>query len=129
MAQTEKGEVSYFKIILTASLIAFILSVYPAIKYAASVQLYSFIVGFLIALINAIIGYSLNELAFKKSPKSFLLIVVGGFGIRIIFLGICLVILFQFPVFEQTSLISSVFFFYVLYMAIEIYYLHTKKRA
>jgi uncharacterized membrane protein SirB2 len=54
---------------------------------------------------------------------------VGGFGIRIIFLGICLVILFQFPVFEQTSLISSVFFFYVLYMAIEIYYLHTKKRA
>jgi len=129
MAQNQTGEVSFFKIIFTASLVAVILSVYPTVKYAATVQIYSFIAGFIISVVNAVIGYSLNEMAFKRSAKSFLVIVVGGMGIRIVILGIFLVILTQFPVFELTSLIASVFFFYVLYMAIEIYYLHNKKRS
>jgi|SRR4030095_8176799 len=129
MAQNGQAELSYFRILFTASLVAVILSAYPAIKYAASVQLYSFLAGFLISLINAVLGFRLNEMAFKKSARNFVLIVVGGMGIRMILLGIFLVILLQFPVFDVTSLVASVFFFYVLYMSIEIYYLHNKKRT
>lgn len=129
MPRNQTGEVPFFKIIFTASLVAVILLAYPAIKYAASVQIYSFIAGFLISLANAVLGFSLNEMAFKKSARSFVIIIVGGMGIRMIILGIFLVILLQFPVFELTSLVATVFFFYILYMSIEIYYLHYKKRT
>ena len=129
MAQNRIAEVSFFKVIFAASFVAFVLSAYPAIKYAASVQIYSFIAGFLISLVNAVLGFSLNEMAFKKSARNFVVIIVGGMGIRMIILGIFLVILLQFPLFELASLLASVFFFYILYMSIEIYYLHTKKRA
>jgi hypothetical protein len=129
MAENSRAEVSFFRILFTASLLAVILSAYPAIKYAASVQLYSFLAGFLISLVNAVLGFRLNEMAFKKSARNFVVIIFGGMGIRIIILGIFIVILSQFPVFEVTSLVASVFFFYVLYMSIEIYYLHNKKRT
>lgn len=117
----------FFKYIISASLIVIIVSVYPVTVYASKIQLYSFICGYIISLINALLGYKLNTMAFNKSVKSFMVLVFGGMGIRLIIVILFLLVLLQFTSLEAMSLTGSVFFFYVLFITIEIYFLHTKQ--
>ena len=84
--------------------------------------------GYIISLINAIIGYKLNTMAFNKPTKSFMVLVFGGMGIRLIVVMLFLVILIQFTALDSLSLVGSVFFFYTLFISIEIYFLHKIQR-
>lgn len=117
----------FFKYIIVASLIVIVISVYPVTVYASKIQLYSFVCGYIISLINALLGYKLNTMAFNKSVKSFMVLVFGGMGIRLIIVILFLLILLQFTSLEAMSLTGSVFFFYALFISIEIYFLHTKQ--
>ena len=117
----------FFKYIIIASLVVIVISVYPVTVYASKIQLYSFVCGYIISLVNALLGYKLNTMAFNKSVKSFMVLVFGGMGIRLIVAILFLVILLQFTSLEAMSLTGSVFFFYVLFITIEIYFLHTKQ--
>jgi len=117
----------FLKSIAVFSLITFIIAAYPLYKYNSGVQLYSILSGFFISLINALLGFRLNIMAFEKSMKSFMVLVFGGLGLRMIIVIIFLVILLQFSFFEPFSLIASVFFFYILFISIEIYFLHQKQ--
>ena len=69
----------------------------------------------------------INELAFKKSVKSFMVIVFGGMGIRMMFIAISIVILLYIAGLDEVTLVASVFFFYILFIVLEINYLHTKQ--
>lgn len=123
---TQVKESNFFKHVLIASLISFIIASYPVYAYAASVQIYSIICGFGIALINAIAGYMLNRMAFNKPVKVFMAVVFGGMGLRILFICLLLLILLYFAKLDEVSLIASVFYFYIVFSAIEIYHLHTR---
>jgi len=122
-----KNGTSFIKNILTASLIAVLISVYPVYIYCTKVQVHSVITGYLISLMNAMIGYGMNEMALKKSAKSFMAIVFGGMGIRIILAGIFLLIAIEFTNLNSVFLVSSVFVFYIIFMSLEIHYLHKKQ--
>ncbi len=122
----EKGP-NFIKQLIIASLIAIIIASYPVYAYANKVQVYSIICGYIIGLINALAGFKLNELAFKKPVKMFMVIVFGGMGIRMMFIAISIVILLYFAKFDEVSLVASVFFFYILFVALEIIYLHKKQ--
>jgi hypothetical protein len=104
-----------------------VLASYPVVVYLSQTQLYSVIAGYLISLINALIGYKMNEAAFNKSVKGFMVLVFGGMGLRIIVVGILLLIVIYYTHLDSISLISSVFYFYVLFAALEILYLHKKQ--
>lgn len=119
----------FIKYLIAASLIVIIIAIYPVTVYATQIQLYSFISGYLISLINALIGYKLNTMAFNKSVKSFMVLVFGGMGIRLIIVILLLLILLQFTSLEAMSLIGAVFFFYVLFISLEIYFLHKRQLA
>lgn len=114
----------FFKYIVYSSLIVIIFGAYPVWMYFNVVQINSFIFGYIISLMNAIIGYKLNTMAFNKPTKSFMMLVFGGMGIRLILVMLFLVILIQFTSLDSLSLVGSVFFFYTLFISIEIYFLH-----
>ena len=120
---TKKGS-NFIKQVLLASIIVVAVSIYPVSLYASKIQIYSFITGYLISLLNAVIGYGLNEMAFKKPVKSFMVIVFGGMGLRIILVGLFLLIAVEFSSLNPFSLVASVFVFYVLFSTIEILYLN-----
>ena len=122
-----KKDTNYIKQVLIASIIVIAVSVYPVSLYASKNQVYSFITGYLISLMNAVIGYGLNEMAFKKPVKSFMVIVFGGMGLRIILVGLFLLIAVSFTNLNAFSLVGSVFVFYVLFVTLEILYLHKKQ--
>ncbi|MFI5212126.1 MAG: hypothetical protein ACHQIH_04530, partial [Ignavibacteria bacterium] len=86
-------EPNFIKQLTVASLVAIVVASYPVYAYANKVQVYSIICGYIIGLISALAGYKLNELAFKKPVKSFMVIVFGGMGIRMMFIAISIVIL------------------------------------
>jgi hypothetical protein len=125
--EIKKHDAKFFKYTIIASLVTIVIAVYPVTQYASAVQLYSFVSGYLISLLNALLGYKLNTMAFNKSVKSFMVLVFGGMGIRLMMVSIILLILLQFTQLEAMSLVGSVFFFYVLFITIEIYFLHTKQ--
>jgi hypothetical protein len=117
----------FFRYIVISSLIVIVLSSYPVWKYFTVNQINSFVFGYIISLINAVIGYKLNTMAFSKPTKSFMVLVFGGMGIRLMVVLLLLLILIQFTTLDSISLVGSVFFFYTLFISIEIYYLHKKQ--
>lgn len=117
----------FYKYVIIASIIIFLISIYPIIKYLSQAQINSVYCGYVISLVTAIGGYKLNSIAFNRSVKSFMVLVFGGIGIRLIFVIIMILILIQFNIFEQMSLAGSVFFFYIIFISIEIYILHKKQ--
>ncbi len=117
----------FFKYIALSSLIVIILGAYPVWKFFTVNQINSFVFGYIISLINAFIGYKLNSMAFSKPTKSFMVLVFGGMGIRLIVVLLFLLILIQFTSLDSICLVGSVFFFYTLFISIEIYFLHKKQ--
>lgn len=117
----------FIKIIAISSFIVLVLAVYPVVTYSSATQINSFVCGYVISLLNALLGYKLNAMAIGRSVKSFMILVFGGLGLRILVVVLLLLIMLQFESFEAVSLISSVFFFYVLFISIEIYFLHKKQ--
>jgi hypothetical protein len=114
----------FLKFLIFASIAAAVLSYYPVSVYAGKIQIYSFILGYIISLLNALLGYKLSLMAFNKSVKSFMILVFGGMGIRLLIVIIFLLILIQFTSVDSISLAGSVFFFYTLFVSIEIFFLH-----
>lgn len=114
----------FTKGIIAASLIVIVVCIYPISVYASQVQVYSFVCGYIIALLNALAGNRLNTLALSKPGKSFMVIVFGSMGLRMMFIVIFLVILIYFAKLDDFALVGSVFFFYIIFVSIEIFYLH-----
>lgn len=124
---TNGKDPNFIKHLITASIISIVIATYPVYAYASQIQVYSIICGYIIGLINAVAGYRLNELAFKKPVKSFMVIVFGGMGIRMLFIAISILILLYIAKLDEVSLVASVFFFYILFVTLEINYLHKKQ--
>jgi len=122
----KKNDAIFLKYSLILSLVVLLIAFYPVYVYASKIQVYSIITGYLISLFNIIIGYSLNRSALNKNVKSFMVIVFGSMTLRLVIVAIFLVILLTYTQLDSISLVSSVFFFYFLFVSLEIYFL-TKK--
>jgi len=126
VTEIRKFDTVFLRYVLYASLIVFIAAYYPVYKYASSLQISSIIYGYLISLINVLIGYGLTGIAFDKKIKSFMVIVFGGMIVRMFLVAVLLLILLYISQLDTTSLVASVFFFYFLFIAIEIKFLYKK---
>lgn len=120
-------DLNFIKHVAIASIISFVLAVYPIYAYASELQVYSIVCGYAIGFINALAGYKLNNFAFNKPVKMFMVIIFGGMGLRMIFIAITILILLYFAKLDEVSLVASVFFFYIIFVALEINYLHRKQ--
>jgi len=118
----------FIKYILVWSAIILLIAIYPVFFFASTNQVLSIAVGYAVSFINVIIGYSLNKTALRKNVKSFMVIVFGGMAIRLVVVAIILLILLTYSKLESVSLVSSVFFFYFLFISIEIYFLLKKPK-
>lgn len=126
MTGIKKYDWRFVRDTLTASVIVAVLAIYPVYRYTSEIQLYSILSGYFISLLNVFAGFSLNELAFEKKIKSFMVIVIGGMTIRMIGVIILLVLLLHYTILDTVYLVSSVFFFYFVFTSIEIYNLSKK---
>lgn len=125
----KKNEHSFVRNVLISSLAVFLIAAYPVKVYLTQLQIISLVCGYLVSLINALIGYRLNEMALNKSVKSFMVVIFGGMGIRILVLAILLLVLLKVAGLDEVSLVGSAFLFYIIFMTLEILYFHTRQNS
>jgi hypothetical protein len=123
----KKSEHSFFKNVLIASLLILLAASYPVKVYLSQVQIISIICGYFISLLNAFLGYKLNVMGINKPVKSFMVLVFGGMGLRILVLAILLLVLLRIAGLDEVSLVGSAFFFYIVFMALEVLYFHKRQ--
>jgi hypothetical protein len=117
------NDLNFLKYAAIISIVIFAAAAYPVYKYASTVQIYSFAAGYGISLLNALIGYKLNTMAFARPTKSFMVLVFGGMGIRLLIVMMILLVILVYTNLDSMSLVASVFFFYTLFIILEIYFL------
>jgi len=122
----KKFDFGFLKYVLIASIIVFVIVFYPVYHFASHEQTEAIIYGYLISLVNVVIGFSLNNSALGRKTKSFMVMVFGGMLIRMLIVAVLLLVLIYFAGLEPVMLTASVFFFYFLFISIEIKFLHKK---
>jgi hypothetical protein len=122
----KKFDFGFLKYVLIASIIVFVVASYPVYLYASPEQIKAIVYGYLISLVNVVIGFSLNNAALGRKTKSFMVMVFGGMLIRMLIVAVLLLALLYIARLEPVMLTVSVFFFYFLFISIEIKFLHKK---
>lgn len=103
-----------------------VLIYYPISEFATPAILRGILAGGVMSLINLLIGYAIIEMSFDCSHTKFLKYVLGGMMGRLFLMWGVLVILLKKFQFHSASLMLSLLFFYILTMALEIFYLQKR---
>jgi len=107
-------------------LIAAAVLAYPLLRFASPAVVIAVAAGAAMSTLNALLGYFSIEYAFGKSYTTFLKVVIGGMGVRMLgMLGIMLVLIMVFRV-QPLPLTLSMLAFYLVYLVLEILFIQTK---
>ena len=107
-------------------LIAGAVLAYPLLRLASPAVVIAIGAGAVMSTLNAILGYFSIEYAFGESYTTFLKVVIGGMGVRMLgMLGIMLVLIMVFRV-QPLPLTLSMLAFYLVYLVLEILFIQTK---
>lgn len=101
-------------------------SAYPLLKYGTAEILEAVVAGALITTINVLAGYAAIEYSHGKSASTFLKVVLGGMGVRLVAVATVLVVLIKVFEFQVPALIWSIVFFYVVFLLLEIMFIQKK---
>lgn len=88
---------------------------------------FSLLIAYLITTINFFIGFAAFKYGINKREKTFIITALGGIVFRLIFSLFLVLISLLFLELNPNSFIFSIFFFYILYISIEIVYLNLRK--
>lgn len=79
--------------------------------------------GYLVSLVNIIFAFYSIKWAFNKSNKTFFTVVLGGMGIRFVFLVLALFFVWKFLPVPLTGFIVSLVCFYLMLQVFEVRYI------
>jgi len=107
-------------------LVAATLLAYPLLRYASPAVTVGVVAGAAMSTLNVLLGFIAIEYAFGKSYTTFLKVVIGGMGVRMLgMLGMMLVLILVFRV-QALPLTLSMLAFYLVYLVLEILFIQTK---
>ncbi len=117
---------SFPKRVLAALILSFAASAYPLARYANREILTAAIAGALLSTLNVAIGYAAIEYAFNKSMTTFTKVVFGGMGIRLLVILGVMTFLIAVARLQAAALTVSLFYFYVVFLVLEILFIQKK---
>ncbi len=117
---------SFPKQVLIALVVTIILGAYPLATYGDREIVKAAITGAALTTINVLLGYAAIELSFGKSAATFFKYVLGGMGIRMLFMAGILAVLIKIFDFNVAALIASMGLLYVEFLTLEILYIQKK---
>ena len=106
--------------------ITFLLAIYPISHYFTVEVLVSTICGSLISIVNVFVGYGFIIYSINKPNSVFFKVVIGGMLIRMFFIGVLIVCLIKLLDINVYGLIASLFFYYFLFLVLEVLFLNKK---
>jgi hypothetical protein len=113
------------RVALVVALAAAVLA-YPLVRFGGPGVALAVLAGGMLSTLNALLGYVAIEYAFGKSYTTFLKVVIGGMGVRMLaMLGLMLVLILAFRL-PSLPLTLSMLGFYLVYLVLEILFIQTK---
>ncbi len=113
------------RIVLTLLLVS-ALAAYPLGRYGSQEVIVAVAIGAVLSTINVLLGFLAIEYAFDKPYTVFLKAVLGGMGLRMVFLlGVMIALILVFHV-HTVALTVSLLSLYVVYLVLEILFLQKK---
>ena len=112
--------------IILSIIFTFFVAIYPLTHYFPYEVLISVLLGSAISIINVFIGYGLIVYSFDKPNRIFFKAVLGGLALRIFLIGLSIFILIKFFHINMYGLVISLFFYYFLFLILEVLYLNKK---
>jgi hypothetical protein len=103
-----------------------VFSWYPLSKYATPEVVSSILAAAALSIFHLASGYWAIEYSFDKSPTTFLKVVLGSMGIRLVLMSGVFVVLIKVYDMRVLPLMLSLLFFYGVNLSLEIYYLQKK---
>jgi len=117
-----------FGFTISFSILLLILTLY-SLSIISGMILESIVIGFLLSLLNFLIGLLLIKFSISRSEKIFIISLWGGMLFRLV-LGLSLILIsFIFLEISTYGFIFSILFFYVFYLIIEIFYLNLGRKS
>lgn len=105
---------------------SFLLAAYPLALYANREVITAIIAGAVLGTLNIIFGYAAVEYSFTKSMTTFTNTVIGGMGLRLALMLGSMAFLILVLDFHPAALTVSLFYFYAVYLVLEILYIQKK---
>jgi hypothetical protein len=117
---------SFPKQIAVALVILGVAGGYPLIVYGNEELTKAVLVAATVMTVNVLLGYAAIMYSFHKSMTTFFKVVLGGMGIRMLFLtGVLLLCVTQLG-FRPGYLVGSMGLFYVVFLTLEVMFIQTK---
>jgi hypothetical protein len=99
---------------------------YPLWKLGSADVALSVLAGALLSTTNVLLGYLAIEYSFNKSYSVFLKAVLGGMGVRMMFMLGTLLILIKVFGFHVVGLVVSLLGFYAIFLVLEVLFIQKK---
>jgi hypothetical protein len=103
-----------------------LLGSYPLLTYAGQEIVTGVLAGVGMSVVNVLMGYAAVEYSFHRSYTTFMQIVLGGIVLRLfVMAGLLVLLILAFRV-HSVALVSSLFVMYIIFLALEVLYIHNK---
>ena len=99
---------------------------YPLYKLATPDISEAVVAAGIMSVANFLLGFAAIELGFEKSNTTFLKVILGGMVARLMLMWGTFLILIRVYEMHQPALVFSLMLFYILILALEIYFLQKK---
>lgn len=114
------------KQILIALLVVGCLAWYPLAVYGTPEVLVAAVAGALLATLNVLMGFASIEYSHGKSTTMFFKVVLGGMGVRLLFLALALVFLMKVLRLHTGALVGSLGVLYAVFLTLEVFFIQKK---
>jgi hypothetical protein len=123
-----KSDLVFPKQIIIALLFMIVAAAYPVWKSGSGQVVAAVLIGLGLSTINGVAGYLSLEYSYEKGDNTFLKVVLGGMGIRMITMLGVLALLIKFAVVPVVPLLIALLSSYVLYLILEVRYIQKRFR-
>ena len=117
---------AFVKIVLAVFGLIALLSWYPLAAYGTPGVVAAFFASAALSLVHLLSGCWVIEYSFDKPPTTFLKVVLGSMGVRLVLMSGVFALLVKVCELPALPLVLSLLLFYAVNLGLEIYYLQKK---
>ena len=126
MSDERKFDLTLLKQIAVVLLVVGAAGYYPLKQYASEQVLQGVMAGVGLSVVNILMGFAVIQFTMGRSYTTFIQIVLGGIAVRL-FVMVGLLLFFVGVLrFHPVSLVGSLLVMYVIFLTLEVIYIHKK---
>jgi hypothetical protein len=126
MSDERKFDLTLLKQIAVVLLVVGAAGYYPLKQYASEQVVQGVMAGVGLSVVNILMGFAVIQFTMGRSYTTFIQIVLGGIAVRL-FVMVGLLLFFVGVLrFHPVSLVGSLFVMYVIFLTLEVIYIHKK---